>query len=424
MKLTILNQFYPPDYAATGQLLEELSIELCQKELDVQIFAGQPGYAFDQDLAPAQEVCQGVLIRRTRTSRLWPQRLRGRAIAGILYCLRAIVKLRLKRRLGDLILVTTEPPYLMVVAYILHLLYKKPYICLIYDLYPDVAVKLGVAQEKDAIVKLWRWLNHLTWQKAEAIIVLSESMAQVIADQEPALAEKIEVVHNWADGVLIQPRAKTDNWFAQRHGLDQTFTVLYSGNMGRCHDLETVMAAACLLNQEAVQFVFIGAGAKTPICRDFVQRHQLTNCLFLPFQPKQVLPFSLTACDLSLVSILPQVEGLVAPSKFYGCLAAGTAIAAICPPHSYLREIIAEAQCGISIDNGDGEKLAQFILQLKKNPRRAAAMGRQGRQYFEDNFTLATIADQYRSIITKASNQKFAKFRTEKSCRYADSKFL
>ncbi len=424
MKLTILNQFYPPDYAATGQLLEELSIELSKKELDVQVFAGQPGYAFDQELAPSQEVYQGVLIRRTRTSRLWPQRLRGRAIAGILYCLRAIVKLRLKRRLGDLILVTTEPPYLMVVAYILHLLYRKPYICLIYDLYPDVAVELGVAKEKDAIVKLWRWLNHLTWQKAEAVIVLSESMAKVVADKEPALAEKTEVVHNWADGVLIQPRAKKDNWFAQRHGLDQVFTVLYSGNMGRCHDLETIMEAARLLRQEEVQFVFIGAGAKAPICRDFAEQHQLTNCLFLPFQPKRVLPFSLTACDLSLVSILPQVEGLVVPSKFYGCLAAGTAIAAICPSHSYLREIITQARCGVIIDNQDGEKLAQFILQLKQNPRRAAVMGRQGRQYFEDNFTLDTIADQYLSIITNVSGQKVAKSRMEKSYRYADSKLL
>ncbi|UAJ72553.1 glycosyltransferase family 4 protein [Synechocystis sp. PCC 7339] len=423
MKLTILNQFYPPDYAATGQLLEELSIELSKKELDVQIFAGQSGYAFDQELAPAQEMCQGVLIRRTRTSRLWPQRLRGRAIAGILYCLRAIVKLRLRNRLGDLILVTTEPPYLMVVAYILHLLYRKPYICLIYDLYPDVAVKLGVAKEKDAIVKLWRWLNRLTWQKAEAIIVLSESMAKVIVDQQPALTEKIKVVHNWADGVLIQPRAKIDNWFAQRHGLDQTFTVLYSGNMGRCHDLETIMEAARLLSQQAVQFVFIGAGAKAAICRNFVQRHQLTNCLFLPFQPKQVLPFSLTACDLSLVSILAQVEGLVVPSKFYGCLAAGTAIAAICPSHSYLRGIIADAQCGVAIDNGDGEKLAQFILQLKNDPQRATAMGHQGRQYFEENFTLGTIAEQYLSVITKVGDKKLAKLQANNFPRYADSRW-
>ena len=220
--------------------------------------------------------------------------------------------------------------------------------------------------------------------------------------------------------MLIQPRAKTDNWFAQRHGLDQTFTVLYSGNMGRCHDLETVMEAARLLNQEAVQFVFIGAGAKASICRDFVQHHQLTNCLFLPFQPKQVLPFSLTACDLSLVSILPQVEGLVVPSKFYGCLAAGMAIAAICPPHSYLRQIIAEAQCGATIDNGDGEKLAQFILQLKNNPHRAAAMGRRGRQYFEENFTLGTIADQYLSVITKVGDEKLAKPQANKFRGYAD----
>ncbi|WP_347338249.1 glycosyltransferase family 4 protein [Synechocystis sp. FACHB-383] len=224
--------------------------------------------------------------------------------------------------------------------------------------------------------------------------------------------------------MLIQPRAKTDNWFAQRHGLDQTFTVLYSGNMGRCHDLETVMAAARLLNQEAVRFVFIGAGAKAPICRDFVQRHQLTNCLFLPFQPKQVLPFSLTACDLSLVSILPQVEGLVVPSKFYGCLAAGTAIAAICAPHSYLRGIIAEAQCGAAIDNGDGEGLAQFILELKNDPQQATAMGHRGRRYFEENFTLDTIVNQYRSVIAKVSDQQPAQSRTKKSHCYPDSQPL
>ncbi|AIE74701.1 MULTISPECIES: glycosyltransferase family 4 protein [unclassified Synechocystis] len=406
MKLTILSQFYPPDYAATGQLLEELAVELSKKRLEVQVFTGQPGYAFDQALAPAVELSKGVVISRTRTSRIWPQRLRGRAIAGLLYCLRAIVKLRRRERLGDLIIVTTEPPYLMVVAYILSWLYKTPYICLIYDLYPDVAVQLGVVKEKDPIVKFWRWLNRLTWQRAEAIIVLSQSMARVLTAHEPALATKIEVVHNWADGVLIQPRQKTNNWFAQRHGLDRVFTVLYSGNMGRCHDLETVMQATYFLKQEAIRFIFIGAGAKSSICKEFVQRHNLTNCSFLPFQPKEVLPFSLTACDLSLVSILPQVEGLVVPSKFYGCLAAGTTIAAICPPHSYLREIIAEAQCGATINNGDGEGLAEFILELKNNPHQAKTMGRRGRKYFEANFTLDTITNRYLSVITNVAKDR------------------
>jgi glycosyltransferase involved in cell wall biosynthesis len=179
------------------------------------------------------------------------------------------------------------------------------------------------------------------------------------------------------------------------------------------------MEAARLLQQEEVQFVFIGAGAKAPICRDFVEQHQLTNCLFLPFQPKQVLPFSLTACDLSLVSILPQVEGLVVPSKFYGCLAAGTAIAAICPSHSYLREIIAEAQCGATVDNGDGEGLAQFILQLKNDPQQSGTMGCQGRRYFEANFTLGTIADQYLAVITKVRDEKLARSPAPTSSGYS-----
>ncbi len=398
MKLTIINQFYPPDYAATGQLVEEVAVELAKHGVDVQVFVGQPGYAFDQPLAIPIETSKGVHIRRTRTSRIWPQRLRGRAISGFLYCLRAIVKLRFRQRLGDLILATTEPPYLPVVAYILHLMYKTPYVCLIYDVYPDIAVTLGVIHDGHWVVRIWHWLNQQTWKNAAAIIVLTESMKQVILQRSPQLADKIQVIHNWADGTQIQPRHKHRNWFAQAHGLDQQFTILYSGNLGRCHDLQTIMDAALLLAQAPVQFVFIGAGAKLPICQDFVTEHGLTNCLFLPFQSKDVLPFSLTACDLTLVTISRDVEGLIAPSKFYGCLASGKAIAAICPSHSYLREIIVQAGCGRAIENGDAQGLASFILELRNDAGKLQAMGQRARQYFEDNFTLEKISCHYLKI--------------------------
>ena len=182
MKITILNQFYPPDYAATGQLLEELGEELSKDGLDVEVFVGQPGYAYDQELASPNEVSKGILVRRTRTSRIWPERIRGRAVGGLLYCLRVLVKLRFSVRRGDLILATTEPPYLLITAFLLNLLYRTPYICLVYDLYPDVAVQLGVLSESHLIVKVWRWLNGLTWQKASKIIVLSVTMKQLLLE--------------------------------------------------------------------------------------------------------------------------------------------------------------------------------------------------------------------------------------------------
>ncbi len=54
-KLTILTQFYPPDYAATGQLIEDLAIHLGRLGIDVQVFTGQPGYAFQKASAPPME---------------------------------------------------------------------------------------------------------------------------------------------------------------------------------------------------------------------------------------------------------------------------------------------------------------------------------------------------------------------------------
>jgi len=398
-QLTVLTQFFPPDYAATGQLVEELTRSFCRNNIGVHVFTGQPGYAFDRQEAPRQEIVHGVRVYRTRTSRLWPRRIRGRAIGGLLYCIRSFFKLLHPHYRKALLLVTTEPPYLPVVAYIMHWLFNQPYVCLLYDLYPDVAVTLGVVTEKSLIVRFWRWLNRLTWRHAKAIVVLSPTMKQRILDVCPEASGKIEVIHNWADPNLIRPIPKADNWFAQQHSLDRVFTVLYSGNMGRCHDMDTIMAAAMELRGEPVRFVFIGDGAKRQQCVELAQRLQLSNCLFLPYQPRQNLPYSLTACDLSLVSIDRHVEGLVAPSKFYGCLAAGRPIAAICEPHSYLRGMLVEGQCGQAFDNGDGQGLAKFIRSLREDARKANGMGERARSYLMNYYTPEQCAYRYLQVM-------------------------
>lgn len=387
LQLSILTQFFPPDYAPTGQLMAELAQGFSHQGMNVQIFAGQPGYAYDCPLAPQKEDLNGVTVRRTRTARLWPQRIRGRAVGGLLYCLRSLIKLLHPARRGDLVLVTTEPPYLPVLAYLMYCLFKQPYLCVVYDLYPEVAVALGVVPPYSGLVRLWNWLNCRTWRNAEAIVVLTDTMQQRILDRCPAAAGKISVIHNWADPALIFPRPKVDNWFARQHGLGQVFTVLYSGNMGRCHDMDTIMAAAADLRHDPVQFVFVGAGAKCLDCLAQARALGLTNCLFLPYQAKVDLPYSLTACDLSLVSLVSGVEGLVAPSKLYSSLAAGRPIAAICEPQSYLRSLLAEGEFGRAFANGDSLGLAQFIRTLVDDPVLAKRLGDQGRSYMQQKFT-------------------------------------
>ncbi|HBE20248.1 MAG TPA: glycosyltransferase WbuB [Cyanobacteria bacterium UBA11149] len=397
--LSILTQFYPPDYAATGQLIQELAVELGKLDLGIRIFTGQPGYAFQKESAPGIEDCDGVIIQRSRTTRIWSKRIRGKAINGILFCLRAGLHLIKNSRDIDLLLLTTAPPFLPILGYLANKIFHLPYICLIYDLYPDVAVELNVIPHYHWVVRLWDRINRRIWQRAQQVIVLSPSMKDRVVAKCPHVKHKITVIHNWADPNWIVPIPKEDNWFAQTFNLVDHFTVLYSGNMGRCHDTDTILEAAKILRNEPIKFVFIGNGAKRKEFQSQVARLGLKNCQFLPYQEKQNLPYSLTACDLSLVSISRSMEGLVAPSKFYTALAAGKPVAAICEPHSYLREIITDASCGEVFNNGDAVGLANFIRRLSVDSKLAQRMGNAARVYLKSHFTLDLIAKQYGMVL-------------------------
>jgi glycosyltransferase involved in cell wall biosynthesis len=129
--------------------------------------------------------------------------------------------------------------------------------------------------------------------------------------------------------------------------------------------------------------------------RHLKEAGKLPNVLQLPYQEREVLPFSLTACDLSLVSVRENVDDVVAPSKVYGMLAAGRPIAAICPPGNYLEQMLLDGQCGKSFENGDAVGLAEFILNLAQHHDITNQFGCNARHYLEENFTIEQVLPLY-----------------------------
>jgi glycosyltransferase involved in cell wall biosynthesis len=397
--LSVVTQFFPPDYAATGQLLEELMMHLAQQGFNIRVFTGQPGYAFDKDQAPSQEIRGRLRIQRTCVTQLFSRRIRGKAINGLLFFIRALLHIVRHNHRKQLLLLTTAPPFLPFLGYIANRLFGIPYACILYDLYPDIAVELDVISYQHWVAKLWRWANRLVWARASELIVLSPAMRGRIISHMPEIATKVTVIHSWADAEAIQPIAKNANWFAKTHHLVKPFTVLYSGNMGRCHDMATILEAACLLRHEPIQFVFIGGGAKRQQLIQEAENRKLSNFLFLPYQEKAHLPYSLTACDLSLVSVSADMDTLVAPSKLYPALASGRPVGVICPPQAYLRSMIHEAQCGATFANGESVQLAEFIRTLAADPALAQQLGQASRRYLKANFTIDVIAKAYAQVL-------------------------
>jgi glycosyltransferase involved in cell wall biosynthesis len=403
-ELSIITEFFPPDYAATGQLIEELVKQLEKQGVKIRVFTGQPGYAFTNDQAPALEQLGNINIQRSRSTQVWSGRIRGKAINGILFTLRSFLHIIKNVKGNDVVLLTSAPPFLSIAGYLGHLLLGFPYVCLMYDIYPDIAIALGVVNKNHWLAKFWWTINRKIWQKSKGIIVLSPTMKERVVEICPQIADKVSVIQSWGDPDFILPIAKKDNWFAKEHNLDSKFTVLYSGNMGRCHDMDTILATAQQLKNEPIQFVFIGGGPKRESFMENVNRLGLKNFLFLPYQDKNVLPYSLTACDLSLVSIEAGLESLITPSKLYPALAAGRPIGAICPKNSYLRQLVADGGFGASVDNGDSNSLSMFILKLKSDRQLAEKMGNASRQYLQSHFTLEIIAKQYIKALEQAIN--------------------
>jgi glycosyltransferase involved in cell wall biosynthesis len=227
-------------------------------------------------------------------------------------------------------------------------------------------------------------------------------MKQAIIHACPEVADKISTIHSWADPKYINPIPKYKNEFAIEHKLHSVFTVLYSGNMGRCHDMDTILHAAQYLKEYPIQFVFIGGGSKREEFMRQVAQLELSRCMFLPYQSKSILPYSLTACDASLVSISAGMDAFVAPSKLYSSLSAGRPIVAVCPTESYLSNLINKANCGAAFNNGDSDKLAQYLLQLSSNDRLSKDLGANGRRYLEENFSINRISSQYFEVFQSA----------------------
>lgn len=403
LKLLIMTQFFPPDFAATGQLIEELVNQLSRKSVNVKVFTGQPGYAFAKGDAPKVEQTGNVWVKRSRMSQLFPSRIRGKAINGLCFAVRAILHLVRRSRQYQVLLVTTAPPFLPVIGYLANIFLGSSYVCLLYDLYPDIAIELDVVKSNNPVAKLWRFINRQVWRRSSGVIVLSSSMKQRILKHCPDIEHKVSIIHSWSNDKQIIPIGKQDNWFAQEHDLTDKFVVLYSGNMGRCHDIDTLFEAAVQLKNESILFVCIGGGAKREQLIERVKASGLENFKFLPYQEKSVLPYSLTASDLSLVSVAAGMESLVAPSKLYPAMATGRPIAAICSKESYLGPLLETAQCGTAFENGQAQQLADYIKYLSTHQAKTEQLGNAGRKYLEDHFTPEIIADQYLDVMKLAA---------------------
>jgi glycosyltransferase involved in cell wall biosynthesis len=294
------------------------------------------------------------------------------------------------------VFLVSNPPLNFFFGYVLNRIFGTRFTLLLFDIYPDIIIQSGYLSRTGIIAKIWTRLNKVAFPRAHRIFTLSENLAKEVHKYEPSI-NNVRVVPNWVDSNEIKPIERTRNEFIKRFDLSEKFVVMYSGNMGKTHDIETIVSAASLLkDQDNIKFFLIGDGEKRTKLEEMVSRSSLSNVTMLPFQDPDQFKHSIASADIGFVTLSQGFENYSVPSKTYYLMAAGCILFAIGSKDSEMELLINKYECGYRFDSGNAAAVAAGILEVYNNTVLKEKISKSARQA-ASNFTVENaqlVADE------------------------------
>ena len=396
--ILILCQYYEPDMAAVGVVLGEVAEDLVRSGFVVGCLTAQPTYAGRRP-APKEEFLRGVRVRRVRAPRATRNRLAGRLLSGLAYWVQACAHV-VRGDASTTLLISTSPPYLGLIGLAANLFFGQRYLYVVHDIYPELAVRAGFLRPDSLVANAWRWLENKVLSRASAIVVQGLDMRDEIRAKLPErLHDRIRVIALGADADRFRPLDAGRCAMRRQWGSDGMFVALYAGNMGVCHDLEMILEAADLLREEPIRFVFSGGGVKRARLEAVAKARRLSNVIFQDYVPADRVNELLASCDVGLVSVDRSAEGLLVPWKLYNLMAAGKAVVAVASVGSETGRTIEQARCGVLVEHGSADQLANGLRALERDRHRAVTMGTHGRHYLVANLSRPHRARQFARVV-------------------------
>jgi glycosyltransferase involved in cell wall biosynthesis len=236
----------------------------------------------------------------------------------------------------------------------------------VFDVFPDAIVEFGVLKKNIIIIRLWTWANKKIFKRAIHIFTLTSGMSQALSQY--VNAEKIKIIPLWTSNNFLKPIPKDKNPFISSYSLQGKFIVQYSGNFGIAHHIDLIIDLASKITDKRVMFVLIGGSPTEDKIKLKLSGMGLKNCIILPWQEISVLPYSLAATDLSIVTLSENATKLAIPSKVFNYMSVGAPILCITGSGSDLERLVLNYNIGRSFSSHQFEGMIQYINELLDNP--------------------------------------------------------
>jgi putative colanic acid biosynthesis glycosyltransferase WcaI len=393
LRLLVVNQYYWPGVEATAQLLTELC-EALAGEYDIRVLTG---VLHGHEDRPRRETRHGVRIVRVPSTAFERSRLRLRALNYVTFIGSALAA-GIGGRRPDIVLCMTDPPMVGDVGLAVARRFGVPLLVISQDVFPEIATEVGRLESR-LLIGVLRRLISLYLRRADRVVAIGDTM-RLRLEEKGAPTERIRVIPNWIDTKETSPRPHDNEW-AEQHGLVGTFVVMHSGNVGHAQNLDVLVRSATFLRDpEGMRIVIVGFGARHGEIVGLAERLDVVDRVkFLPYQPRDVLPLSLSAADVHFVGLVQGLSGYVVPSRLYGIMATGRPAIVAAEAEGETAQLVERVGCGVVIPPGRPELAAMTIRDMHAGRYDLEAMGARGREYVTRDADTRVALGRYREVL-------------------------
>lgn len=404
MRILLIHQYFLEKGEGGGSRFNEMTRIWASNGHEVTVMAGMVHYASGKKNKKYKNkwfyrdsgYYEGVDVMRCHVSESYNASFLGRLWAYFSFVFSGIwagiFKIRKKH---DVILVTSPPLFVGIIALVLSFFKRIPFVFEVRDLWPESAVDTGVINNK-AIIKLSYWLESLIYRKALLINVLTPAFQRTLIEKKKVPAEKVIFIPNAADFSLSDEVLKTFDSieFRKAEGINEKFVITYVGAHGLANHLIQLIDAAEFFTESPVLFQLIGDGMQKKMLKEEVENRELKNVRFVDSVPKKDVFKYILASDMG-TSVLKKTDTFktIYSNKSFDYMACKKPILLLIDGVS--RELVEKAECGVYAEPENTKDIIEKIHWCLERPSELSKMGENGYLYAKNHFDRLLLADQY-----------------------------
>lgn len=264
------------------------------------------------------------------------------------------------------------------------------------DIFPYNAAFSGNLSKDGIPFKLLATWQRSGYRQADNIITISEDMKELLIS-DGVDAQKISCIYNWSYQDKPYDTSKLDCSVVKTMFPQDKFNVAYAGNIGVMQNVEVIINAALLMqNDTDVCFHIIGDGAYRKKLEERVQEHGLDNVRFWNMLSGDLAPSIYATADVNVIPLVKDVYKTALPSKTATCFACNKPVIMCIGKESKFAQMAHEETGCCILESDDAEGLASAILQHKQNSNTEKYD-----EFFSANLGKTNNSEKYAEIITR-----------------------